>query len=162
MGKKQNTNFQQKKKVTQEEILESINYKFSRDAEWFKRTVEKIDKTKDELDKKFYTEEKKKQKIDFIRKLKNKLKDYKDAVNFEEKYKKIRFFERRKLERMLKKINKEIAVEEGKEEKDEDKLVEMNSKKDKIVSDINYVKVLSPIMLVLPKDFEVFVTIPEE
>jgi hypothetical protein len=122
------------KKLTTEDILENINYKFSRDAEWFKRTVEKINKTKDDLDKKFYSEEKKHQKIDFIRKLKSKLKDYKDAIKFEEKYKKIRFFERRKLERMLKKVNKEIStqVEEN---------LELNSKKDKIVSDINYVKV---------------------
>jgi hypothetical protein len=134
-------NFGKQKKLTNEDILEKINYKFSRDAEWFKRTVEKINKTKDELDKKFYGEIKKKEKIDFIRKLQTKLKDYKDAVKFEERYKKVRFFERRKLERMLKKVNKEISEEEAKENKNDELVTQLNQKKEKIVSDINYVKV---------------------
>ena len=34
---------------------------------------------------------KKKQKIDYIYKLKSKLKDYKDAIKFESRYKKVRF-----------------------------------------------------------------------
>ena len=127
-----------KQKLTNEDLLEKLNYKFSRDAEWFKRTVDNINKTKDELDKKMLGEEKKQQKIDFINKLKIKLKDYKDAINFEEKYKKIRFFERRKLERMLKKVDKEL-----KDINDEEKKKEIILKKDKIVSDINYVKVKS-------------------
>lgn len=125
-----------KNKITNEDILEKLNYKFSRDAEWFKRTVDTINKTKDELDKKMLGEEKKKHKIDFINKLNAKLKDYKDAIKFEERYKKVRFFERRKLERMLKKVDKEILVE-----KDEAKLAELNTRREKIVLDINYVKV---------------------
>jgi hypothetical protein len=125
-----------KQKLTNEDLLEKLNYKFSRDAEWFKRTVEKINKTKDDLDKKMFGEEKKQQKIDFIKKLKNKLKDYKDAINYEEKYKKIRFFERRKLERMLKKVEKELT-----NLNDEERRNELIEKKDKIISDINYVKV---------------------
>ncbi len=132
-----------KNKITNEDILEKLNYKFSRDAEWFKRTVDKINQTKDELDKKMLGEEKKKQKIDFINKLKSKLKDYKDAIKFEERYRKVRFFERRKLERMLKKVEKEILIE-----KDEKKLDELNTRKEKTVSDINYVKVnlINPVL----------------
>ena len=55
-------------------------------------TLDKIEEVKQSLDAKFYTEEKKAQKIDFIRKLKAKIKDYKDAQQFAELYKKIRFF----------------------------------------------------------------------
>lgn len=38
------------KKFSTEEILEKINYSFSRDAVWFKKTLETIDKVKAELD----------------------------------------------------------------------------------------------------------------
>ncbi len=127
-----------KPKLTNELILDKLNYTFSRDAEWFKKTMTKIDTVKRELDTKFYKEEQKAQKIDFITKLKTKLKDYKDAMQFAEKYKKIRFFERRKLERMLTKAKKEIAqVQKNSEEA---KLKELEEKKEKIVKDINYVK----------------------
>ena len=128
---------QQHKKLTNDDLLEKLNYKFTRDAEWFKRTVDTINKTKDELDKKMFGEEKKKQKIEFINKLNAKLKDYKDAIKFEERYKKVRFFERRKLERMLKKFDKEIAIEN-----DETKLEELKKRKEQVITDINYVKVL--------------------
>lgn len=145
MVKKDNEKHHKKQKkphrITNEEILDNMNYSFSRDAEWFKRTVEKIEKVKGDLDMKFYNEEKKRQKIDFIRKLKNKLKDYKDALQFEGKYKMVKFFERRKLERMLKKINKEIKLEEEVDPKNPEKMTELSKKKEKIVDDINYVKV---------------------
>ena len=85
-----------------------MEYNFSRDAEWFKRTTQKLEETKEDLNKNFYNETKKKQKIDFIHKLKNKLKDYKDAIKFENRYKKVRFVERRKLERKLNHINKNM------------------------------------------------------
>lgn len=49
-------------------------------------------------------------------------------------YKKIRFFERRKLERMLKKVNKQIL------EANETDKVKLEEEKEKIVDDINYVK----------------------
>lgn len=133
MGKNSNKN----KKLTNDMILQKFSFTFTRDAEWFKRTHEKIKEVKDDMDKKFYTPEKKAQKIDFIRKLQNKLKDYKDAMKFEQKYKGIRFFERRKLERMLKKVNKEI---EAQSKEDVEKLKELEEKKKKIVDDINYVK----------------------
>jgi hypothetical protein len=134
--------FQHKKKkyfpkITNESLLEKMNLEFSRDAEWFKRTNEKLQSVKDDLEKKFYSDEKKLEKLDFIRKLRNKLKDYKDAIKFTEKYKKIRFFERRKLERMLKKVGKEIKNNEGNTEK----VNELNTKKNEIVNNINYVKV---------------------
>ena len=124
-----------RQKITKESLLESMNYDFSRDAEWFKRTSKKIDEIKEELAKNFYSEEKKKQKIDFIHKLKNKLKDYTDAKKFELRYKKVRFVERRKLERKLNKVKKEIEAE-----KDEDKLKELKEQEKSIISDINYVK----------------------
>ena len=50
-------------------------------------------------------------------------------------YKKIRFFERRKLERMLKKINKQIEENKNLEESEKLKI-----EKERIVDDINYVK----------------------
>ena len=124
-----------RQKITKESLLESMNYDFSRDAEWFKRTSKKIEDIKEELTKNFYSEEKKKQKIDFIHKLKNKLKDYTDAKKFELRYKKVRFVERRKLERKLTKVKKEIEAE-----KDEAKLKELKEQEKSIISDINYVK----------------------
>lgn len=132
MGKKKF----KKEKITNEAILSKIKYNFSRDSEWFKRTTKKIEEVKEELNKNFYDETKKKQKIDFIHKLRDKLKDYKDAIKFEERYKKVRFVERRKLERKLVQINKEIE----KEKDNEEKLKELNEKKEKIVDDINYIK----------------------
>lgn len=140
-------------KLNNDEVLEKFNFNFSRDAEWYKKTNDKINEVKDDLDAKFYSPEKRKDKIDFIRKLKDKLKDYRDAVNFAEKYKKVRFVERRKLERMLTKSNKEIlAFEEnlGKELKaDPNKNIlelkiqcnDAKMKRDKIIADIHYVKV---------------------
>ena len=130
MGKKP-----KKQKITNESLLAKMKFDFSRDAEWFKRTNQKIQETKEELNKNFYDENKKKQKIDFIHKLKDKLKDYKDAIKFEARYKKVRFVERRKLERKLNHINKSIE-----NEKDEEKLKELKKDKEKIVDDINYVK----------------------
>jgi hypothetical protein len=130
MGKKP-----KKQKITNESLLAKMKFDFSRDAEWFKRTNQKIQETKEELNKNFYDENKKKQKIDFIHKLKDKLKDYKDAIKFEARYKKVRFVERRKLERKLNHINKSIESE-----KDEEKLKELKKDKEKIVDDINYVK----------------------
>jgi hypothetical protein len=56
-------------------------------------------------------------------------------MKFAEMYKKIRFFERRKLERMLKKKNKEIS-----DAKDEEEIKKLNTEKEKIIDDINYVK----------------------
>ena len=50
-------------------------------------------------------------------------------------YKKIRFFERRKLERMLKRANKQID-----ENKNEEDLEKLKIEKERIVDDINYVK----------------------
>jgi len=122
-------------KITNESLLTKMKYNFSRDAEWFKRTNQKIQETKEELEKNFYDENKKKQKIDFIYRLKAKLKDYKDAIKFECRYKKVRFVERRKLERKLNHINKSIE-----NEKDDDKLKELKKEKQDIVDNINYVK----------------------
>lgn len=129
MGKKQ---FKQK---TKELLQHKLNYNFSRDAEWYKRTQEKLLKVKEDLNKNFYNEERKKQKTDFISRLKGKLKDYTDAIKFQSRYKKIRFVERRKLERKFTKINKEI-----KEEKDNDALKTKEELKNEIVRDLNYVK----------------------
>lgn len=123
------------KKMTQEILHHKMNYDFSRDAEWYKRTQDKRQKVKEDLNKNFYNEERKKQKIDFILKLKRKLNDYTDAIKFQSRYKKIRFIERRKLERKLIKINKEI-----KEEKDKDALKEKEGRKNDIINDLNYVK----------------------
>ena len=122
-------------KITNESLLTKMKYNFSRDAEWFKRTNQKIKETKEELEKNFYDENKKKQKINFIYRLKAKLKDYKDAIKFESRYKKVRFVERRKLERKLNHINKSIE-----NEKDEEKLKELKIEKQNIVDNINYVK----------------------
>ena len=124
-------------KLTNEIIMEKLNYSFSRDAEWFKKTMNKIQSVKDELDRKFYTPEKKAQKFDFLKKLKSKLNDYKDAMKFSEKYRKIRFFERRKLERMLTKVKKEIL---SKKEEDIEKIKSLKENQIKIETDINYVK----------------------
>ena len=130
MGKKQ-----KKEKITNETLLSKMQYDFSRDAEWFKRTTQKLEETKEDLNKNFYNETKKKQKLDFIHKLKSKLKDYKDAIKFESRYKKIRFIERRKLERKLNHINKNIENE--KDEKNREKL---KKEREEIIEDINYVK----------------------
>ncbi|MCQ2818382.1 MAG: Efg1 domain-containing protein, partial [archaeon] len=121
-----------KEKITKESILEKMKFNFSRDAEWFKKTNKKIEQIKEELNKNFYSEERKKEKIDFIHKLKAKIKDYLDAVKFEQKYKSVRFVERRKLERKLTQINKKL--EGNKEDK------ELLEEKQKIIDDINYVK----------------------
>lgn len=141
-------------KQTNEEILEKYNFNFSRGAEWYKKTDNKINEVKDELDKKFYTPEKKAEKINFIRKLKDKLKDYRDAINFAEKYKKVRFVERRKLERMLIKYNKEIQALENKIKQESDLNPNQNilslkislndtiMKRDETIKNINYVKVI--------------------
>ena len=131
MGKKK----PKKEKITNESLLSKMQYNFSRDAEWFKRTTQRLEETKDDLNKNFYDEEKKKQKLDFIHRLKTKLKDYKDAIKFESRYKKIRFIERRKLERKLNHINKNIENE--KDEKNKEKL---KKEKEEIIEDINYVK----------------------
>lgn len=131
MGKKK----PKKEKVTNESLLAKMKFDFSRDAEWFKRTNQKIEETKEDLNKNFYDENKKKQKIDFIHKLRAKLKDYKDAIKFESRYKKVRFVERRKLERKLNHINKSIQ-----NEKDEEKLKDLKEERNSIVDDINYVK----------------------
>jgi len=141
-------------KLNNDEILEKFNFNFSRDAEWYKKTNDKINEVKEDLDAKFYNAEKKKEKIDFIRKLKDKLKDYRDAINFAEKYKKVRFVERRKLERMLTKSNKQISEIEKKIQKETEEdpnknILDMKIavydailNRDKIISDINYVKVI--------------------
>ena len=131
MGKKK----PKREKITNESLLTKMKFNFSRDAEWFKRTNQKIQETKEELNKNFYDETKKKQKLDFIYKLRAKLKDYKDAIKFESRYKKVRFVERRKLERKLNHINKSIE-----NEKDEEKLKELKKEKQNIVDNINYVK----------------------
>ena len=131
MGKKK----PKREKITNESLLAKMKFDFSRDAEWFKRTNQKIQETKDDLNKNFYDENKKKQKIDFIHKLQSKLKDYKDAVKFESRYKKVRFVERRKLERKLNHVNKSIE-----NEKDEEKIKKLKEEKDNIIEDINYVK----------------------
>ena len=140
-------------KLNNDQILEKFNFNFSRDAEWYKKTNDKINEVKDDLDKKFYSPQKKAEKIDFINKLKNKLKDYRDAINFAEKYKKVRFVERRKLERMFTKVNKEIIEKENLIKLELEKNPNINNiemtialndlivKKEKNVADINYVKV---------------------
>ena len=131
MGKKK----YKKEKITNESLLAKMEYNFSRDAEWFKRTTQKLEETKEDLNKNFYNETKKKQKLDFIHKLKNKLKDYKDAIKFENRYKKVRFVERRKLERKLNHINKKIENETDEENKEK-----LKKEKNEIIDDINYVK----------------------
>ena len=107
-------------------------FKATRDAEWFKRTIENIEKTKQELDDKFLSEEQRLKKLDFIRKLQNKVKDYKDAQKNAELYKKIRFFERKKLEKEMKRINK-LIQEKG----INDDILKL---KEKCQDNINYVK----------------------
>jgi hypothetical protein len=124
MGKKYQQNREKK-------FQEKISLSFTRDAEWYKRTKEKIESVKTDLDRKFYTEEKRGQKIDFIHKMQKKIKDYKDALKFEEKYKKVRFFERRKLERKKERLQKEILKEDT---------VEKRRELDAVLNDIKYVK----------------------
>ena len=131
MGKKK----PKREKITNESLLSKMKFDFSRDAEWFKRTNQKIEETKEDLNKNFYDENKKKQKLDFIHRLKAKLKDYKDAIKFESRYKKVRFVERRKLERKLTHINKMIE-----NEKNDEKIKELQKEKETIVDNINYVK----------------------
>ncbi len=131
MGKKK----PKREKITTETLLSKMKFDFSRDAEWFKRTIEKLNETKEDLNKNFYDENKKKEKLDFIHKLKAKLKDYKDAIKFESRYKKVRFIERRKLERKLNHINKNIE-----NEKDEKKIKKLKEERENIIDDINYVK----------------------
>ena len=126
MGKKA------KYKVTKDTILNNMNYDFSRDAEWFKRTNNKIQEIKDELSKNFYDDNKKQQKLDFLHKLKNKVKDYVDAIKYESRYKKIKFIERRKIERKLAKINKQLEINKNDEGLIKEKL--------NIENDLNYVK----------------------
>ena len=133
MGK--NKKFQKREKVTNQTLLNKMKYDFSRDAEWFKRTFQKMIEVKEDLNKKFYNEEQKNQKLDFINKLKEKLKDYKNAIKFKDRYKKVRFVERRKLERKFSQIKKKIE-----NEKDENKKKELIEEKNKIENDINYVK----------------------
>ena len=52
--KKEFTNKKNKKiahkKLSTNDLLEQINFSFSRDAVWFKKTLEKIDKVKSDLD----------------------------------------------------------------------------------------------------------------
>lgn len=153
--------FNKKQKLTNDMIMEKLNFSFTRDAEWFKKTIQKIESVKEDLDRKFYPEEKKKGKIDFIRRLQNKIKDFKDAMKFAETYRKVRFFERRKLERMLTKINKEIEKFEQTESSCEDKeqykisLKELNKKKENIIRDINYVKFY-------PKSYKYYALLPNK
>ena len=124
-----------KKKITNESLLKEYNLDFSRNAEWFKRTLNKINEIKEQLNKNFYDENKKNEKINFIKKLKEKIKDYKDAIKFSERYKKIRFIERRKLERKLNKLKKQIE-----NEKNEEKLKDLKENLKNVENDINYVK----------------------
>ena len=51
-----------KPKITNESLLQKFNYVFTRDAEWFKKTCDTINKTKDDLDNKFYNVRKEKAK----------------------------------------------------------------------------------------------------
>jgi hypothetical protein len=124
MGK--NKKYQKREKVTNQTLLNKMKYDFSRDAEWFKRTFQKMIEVKEDLNKKFYNEEQKNQKLDFINKLKEKLKDYKNAIKFKDRYKKVRFVERRKLERKFSQIKKKIENENNKE-----KLKELEEEKKK-------------------------------
>lgn len=135
-------------KMSTEELLSKYAFKATRDAEWLKRTMTKIDETKQDLDDKFLTEESRAKKIDFIRKLKTKVKDYKDALQNNELYKSIRFYERRKLERMLTKSNKKIEefkkVNETTKYEDSIEYKNLLKEKDEIVNNINYVKFFPP------------------
>ena len=70
MGK--NKKYQKREKVTNQTLLNKMKYDFSRDAEWFKRTFQKMIEVKEDLNKKFYNEEQKNQKLDFVNKLKKK------------------------------------------------------------------------------------------
>jgi len=132
------------KKITNQDILSETAFKSTRDAEWFKRTISKIEEVKKELDDKFLTEEKKEGKKDFIRILQTKIKDYREAKQSFEIYKKIRFFERRKLERELKQINKKLLESEEKTQEEKNNL---ETRKEEVEDKINYVKVSEEISL---------------
>ena len=147
---KNNKSNHSKNKLSSKQLLSELSYKSSRDAEWYKRTLSKIDEVKKELDSKFLSEEQRKKKLDFIRILKTKIKDYKDARNNTEIYKKVRFFERRKLERMLKQINTKIE-----NNKDKSCEGEMLRRKEEIIDDINYVKVSKKFIKQLIKHFPI-------
>ena len=123
--------------VDKESLLKKMEYDFSRDAEWFKRTNKKIEEIKQELEKKFYSEDKRKQKVEFMLKLKGKVKDYEDAKKFEERYKKVRFVERRKLERKMKRVKKMLEECNGKDDEERKRLVK---EEEEIEKDLNYVK----------------------
>ena len=123
--------------IDKESLLKKMEYDFSRDAEWFKRTNKKIEEIKEELEKKFYSDDKRKQKVEFMLKLKGKVKDYEDAKKFEERYKKVRFVERRKLERKMKRVKK--MLEECKEGDDEERK-RLMKEEEEIEKDLNYVK----------------------
>lgn len=131
----------EERKITTQDILTQNAFKATRDAEWFKRTINKIEQVKKELDDKFVSAKKREEKIDFIRILKNKIKDYKDAQKNKDIYKKVRFVERRKLERQLVKVNKSIAELELDKEKNKEKIEQQLKEKEEIVENINYVKV---------------------
>lgn len=133
-----NFNKDQKPKFTNREILAENSFKASRDSEWFKRTLEKLETAKNDLDQKFLSEEKRAQKLDFIHRLRTKLKDYKDALKNEQKYRKIRFFERKKLERELKRVKKQAE-----EEPDTEKKLQLTNRKKELEDNITYVKVKS-------------------
>jgi hypothetical protein len=124
--------------VDKESLLKKMEYDFSRDAEWFKRTNKKIEEIKEELEKKFYSEDKRKQKVEFMLKLKGKIKDYEDAKKFEERYKKVRFVERRKLERKMKRVKKMLEECNGKDDDEEKK--RLMKEEEEIEKDLNYVK----------------------
>ena len=123
--------------VDKESLLKKMEYDFSRDAEWFKRTNKKIEEIKQELEKKFYSEDKRKQKVEFMLKLKGKVKDYEDAKKFEERYKKVRFVERRKLERKMKRVKKMLEECTGKDDEERKRLIK---EEEEIEKDLNYVK----------------------
>lgn len=137
----------EERKVTTQDILTQNAFKATRDAEWFKRTINKIEQVKKELDDKFVSEKKREEKIDFIRILKTKIKDYKDAQKNKDIYKKVRFVERRKLERQLVKVNKSIAELELDKEKNKEKIEQQLKEKEEIIENINYVKVRKLIFL---------------
>ena len=124
-----------RRKIDKESLLKKMEYDFSRDAEWFKRTNRKVEEVKEELEKKFYSEEKRKQKVEFMMKLKAKLKDYEDALKFEERYKKVRFVERRKVERKMKSVKRRLQ-----ECNDDEERKQLLKEQEEIEKDLNYVK----------------------
>ena len=63
----------EERKVTTQDILTQNAFKATRDAEWFKRTINKIEQVKKELDDKFVSEKKREEKINVsIQGIKNK------------------------------------------------------------------------------------------